>query len=284
MIAAIPSPGFSGIEIGPLNVRLYGVFIALGVLAAVAIGRRRWRASGGDPEDISAVAVWAIPAGLIGARLYHVITDWRHYQGRWLEAFAIWQGGLGIPGGLLAGVLIGAWAARRRGLDVRAVSDAVVPGIPVAQAIGRLGNWFNQEVFGRPTELPWGLQIDPHHRPARYADEELFHPTFLYEGLWNLGLAGLLVWLDRRNILKPGQILPLWVTGYGLGRFWIEALRADRASLIWGVRVNHWVAAIAVIGGLLAFWWAGRSAARARTQRRSTPPPEAEGTVNRHLP
>lgn len=264
VLASIPSPDWAALDIGPLTLRLYGLMIALGVLAAVEIGRRRWAARGGDPEDISSVAVWAVPAGLVGARLYHVLTDWRRYQGRWLDAFAIWEGGLGIPGGLIVGVLVGVVVARRRGLDLRSVTDAVIPGIPVAQAIGRLGNWFNQELYGGPTDLPWGLEIDREHRPDRYADEATFHPTFLYEATWNLVLAGVLIWLDRRRLLKPGQILPLWVIGYGIGRFWVEAVRIDPASLIWGVRVNHWVSAAAIVAGLIGFWWAGRTADRSR--------------------
>jgi prolipoprotein diacylglyceryl transferase len=266
VFASLPSPPFDAIEIGPLNLRLYGLMIAVGALVAVEIGRSRWRAKGGDPEEIVTIAKWAIPAGLIGARLYHVITDWRAYQGRWLDAFKIWEGGLGIPGGLILGVAVGVWVARRHQMDLRRVADAVIPGIPVAQAIGRLGNWFNQELYGGPTDLPWGLEIDPGNRPARYAEEPTFHPTFLYEGLWNLALAATLIWLDRKRVLKPGQILPLWVIGYGIGRFLVESVRIDPASLIWGVRVNHWMSAIAVVGGLIGFLWAGRTADRRRDE------------------
>jgi prolipoprotein diacylglyceryl transferase len=260
LLASIPSPPSPVIDIGPLSLRWYGVMIALGVLVAVEIARRRWAAKGGDPDEIVAIAMWAVPAGLVGARLYHVLTDWRDYQGRWLDAVKIWEGGLGIPGGLAAGVLVGVWVAHRRGMDLRRAADAVVPAIPVGQAIGRLGNWFNQELFGGPTGLPWGLEIDPERRPARYADQATFHPAFLYEGLWNLGLAAWLVWLDRRHRVRPGQILPLWVAGYGVGRFLVESVRIDPASLVWGIRVNHWVAALAVVGGLIGFWWAGRTA------------------------
>ena len=262
VVASIPSPPSGSIEIGPLTLRLYGLMIALGALAAVEIARARWRSKGGDPDDIVNIGKWAIPAGLVGARLYHVLTDWRDYQGRWLDAVKIWEGGLGIPGGLVVGVAVGVWVARRQGLDLLRVLDAAIPGIPVAQAIGRLGNWFNQELFGGPTDLPWGLEIDPEHRPARYADEATFHPTFLYEALWNLALAALLIWLDRRRVLKPGQVLPLWVVGYGVGRFLVESVRIDPASLIWGVRVNHWVSALAVVAGLIGFWWLGRRADR----------------------
>ena len=213
VLASIPSPPFDVIEIGPVSLRLYGLMIALGALVAVEIGRARWAARGHDPEEIVNIGKWAIPAGLLGARIYHVLTDWRSYQGRWLDAFKIWEGGLGIPGGLALGVAVGIWVAKRQGMDLRRVTDAVVPGIPVAQAIGRLGNWFNQELYGGPTDLPWALRIDEDNRPARFVDEATFHPTFLYEALWNLLLAGLLLTLDRRRVLKPGQILPLWVAG-----------------------------------------------------------------------
>ena len=247
--------------------RYYGLLIALGALVAVEIGRRRWRARGGDPGDISDIALWAVPAGFLGARAYHVLTDWPSYQGRWSAVFDIWHGGLGVPGGLIAGTVVGLWAARRRGLDLRAVADAVVPGIPVAQAIGRFGCWFNQELFGSPTDLPWGLEIDPERRPAEFANEDIFHPAFLYEATWNLALAAFLIWLDRRRVLKPGQILPLWIMGYGLGRFWVESVRIDPASLIWGIRVNHWTSGAAIVAGLLGFWWTQRTVNASGTRR-----------------
>ena len=166
IFASIPSPGDNAFHVGPLQVRAYGVVIAVGVVVAVGFARRRWAARGGDPDDITALDLWAVPAGLVGVRVYHVITDWQRFEGRWLHAFAMWEGGLGIPGGLVAGVCAGVWVARRRGLPVPALLDVAAPAIPVAQAIGRLGNWFNQELFGRPTGLPWGLEIDRSHRPA----------------------------------------------------------------------------------------------------------------------
>lgn len=251
--AAIPSPSFNSLSLGPLRFNLYGLMIALGVVAAVEIARRRWEAMGQRGEDIAELAMWAVPAGLIGSRVYHVVTDWKMYQGRWGDAFKIWEGGLGIPGGLVFGVGVGLWYAHRRGWSLDDLSDAVIPGIPVAQAIGRLGNWFNQEVFGRPSDLPWALRIDPENRPAEYADATTFHPTFLYEGLYNLALAAVLIRLHRRGLGRSGLVLPLWIAGYGLGRFLVESIRIDTASLIFGVRVNHWVSAIAVIGGLSWF-------------------------------
>ncbi|NNE95256.1 MAG: prolipoprotein diacylglyceryl transferase, partial [Acidimicrobiales bacterium] len=256
LLASIPAPPGNSFSLGPLTFNYYGLMIALGVLAAVEIGRRRWQAQGGDPDDITSIATVGVPAGLIGARLYHVITDWKMYTDSPLDVFAIWNGGLGIPGGLLLGVAAGVWQARRKGITgdrLWDVIDAVIPGIPVAQAIGRVGNWFNQEVFGGPSDLPWALEVDPRYRPEGYAEFNTFHPAFLYEALLNLTLAGTLIMLDRTERLGRGQILPLWIAGYGVLRFLIESIRTDEASLILGVRVNHWTSAIAVIVGLMWF-------------------------------
>jgi prolipoprotein diacylglyceryl transferase len=250
LVASIPSPGGKQIEIGPLNLRAYGLMIALGVFAAVWLAQKRWAERGHDPEDFVYVAMRAVPAGLIGARLYHVITDWRTFEGRWEEAFYIWRGGLGIPGGMLAGVLVGVWAARRRGMPLPDALDAAAPALPLAQAIGRLGNWFNQEVFGKPTDLPWGLEIDAENRPLGYIQYETFHPTFLYELLWNLALCGFLLWIDSRRVIRRGYLIAVYVLGYATGRLWIELLRIDRASEILGVRVNVWTSTIAILVSL----------------------------------
>jgi prolipoprotein diacylglyceryl transferase len=246
VLAYLPSPPGNAVHIGPLQLRAYGLAIALGVVTAVWIAQRRWAARGGDPTDISRLAVWSVLGGLVGARAYHVITDYQQFNGRWLHAFAVWEGGLGIPGGLVAGVLTGVFVARHRGLPVAQLLDVVAPAIPVAQAIGRLGNWFNQELFGRPTTLPWGLHISPEHRPTGYEHIVTYHPTFLYEALWNLALAGLLILYERRRPnARPGRLFALYVAGYALGRLWVEALRIDPASRIAGVRVNIWVSIIA---------------------------------------
>ncbi|MEM7322156.1 MAG: prolipoprotein diacylglyceryl transferase [Actinomycetota bacterium] len=255
LIASIPSPSSNALEIGPLTLNYYGLCIGIGVVAAVVIGQRRWADRGGNPDDIGYIATWAVPAGLIGARAYHVITDWRPFD-VW---FKVWEGGLGIPGGLILGTLVGYWAARRRGLEIGNVIDAVIPGIPVAQAIGRLGNWFNQEIFGRPTDLPWAVEIDERHRPAEFVDESTFHPAFLYEALWNVALAAFLIWIDRRGVLRRGMLLPVYVVGYGIGRFLVEAVRIDTATLILGVRVNHWVSGIAVLAGAAVIAWLFRT-------------------------
>ncbi len=261
MYAVIPSPSFRALQLGPLQLRMYGLMIAGGVIAAVVIASHRWARRGGDPDDISAIAIWAVPAGVLGARLYHVATDWKTYRDDWPAALAIWNGGLGIPGGIAGGVAVGVLVARRRNLPIRQMLDVVAPAIPVAQALGRLGNWFNQEVFGRPSDLPWALRIAPENRPVDYPNQATFHPTFLYEGLWNVGLALLLIGLSRRYRLRSGQLFALYVLGYGTGRLWVEALRSDPASLVLGIRINIWVSLLAIIGGLVSFFLLGRSTA-----------------------
>jgi prolipoprotein diacylglyceryl transferase len=272
-LASIPSPSDNAITIGPLELRAYGLAIALGVIAAVWISRYRWAQRGGDPDDISRIAVWAVLAGLVGARLYHVITDYDRFQGRWHHAFAVWEGGLGIPGGLIAGVAVGAYVAHRRGLPVVELLDVVAPALPVAQAIGRLGNWFNQELFGRPTDLPWGLEIDPGQRPEAYLEATTFHPTFLYEALWNLALAAFLVWWGHRHITAhPGRLFAMYVAGYGMGRMWVEALRSDPAAILLGVRWNIWMGGIAAVAAIA---WLVYDARRG-TDRRPTPAPAME--------
>ena len=252
MLASIPSPSDGVFNIGPLAIHAYGMMIALGVVAAVWLaGRRMEKADVGTRDDMSSIAMWAVGAGVIGARLYYIVTDksqpWKE-PSRWLK---IWEGGLGIPGGLLAGVLVGVWAIKRRGLSVPGVLTAAVPAIPLAQAIGRLGNWWNQELFGRPTTLPWGLEIDDKNLPAGYASGTLFHPTFLYEALWNLVLCGLLILIDRRMKLRPGRLLAVYVAGYFTGRFWIEGLRIDPANSGGGLRLNQWVSVFVVVAAVL---------------------------------
>jgi prolipoprotein diacylglyceryl transferase len=249
-LGSIPSP--SSNRLGPLN--MYGLMIALGVIAAVEVGRSRWRARGGNPDDVYSIAFWAVPAGLIGARLYHVITDWNslYANGRWWpHAFEVWNGGLGIPGGAALGIAVGVWVAHRRGWRISVGLDALIPGIALAQAIGRLGNWWNQELFGGPTTLPWGVEIDVGNRPDEYVGVATFHPTFLYEMLWNLALFGALIWVDRTRRLRPGNVLPLYIGGYFVGRLWIEAMRVDPATEILGIRVNIWLSMIGIGGAVV---------------------------------
>ena len=211
ILGSIPSPSSGQLHLGPFRLTAYGLMIALGVIAAVDIARRRHTARGGARDDFSEIAVWAVIAGLLGARAYHVLTDLERFRGHWSDTVKIWEGGLGIPGGLLAGVLVGLWSARRHGLGNAYTLDIVAPALPVAQAIGRWGNWWNQELFGRPTELPWGLEIDRFHRPDGYENVATYHPTFLYECLWNLALALFVVWLGprTRDRLRPGSLFEI---------------------------------------------------------------------------
>ncbi len=249
---AIPSPDQGIWYLGPLPLRGYALCIILGILAAIWIGERRWVARGGRPGEVSDLAVWAVPFGLVGGRLYHVITDSSRYFGEGGDPWAalyVWQGGLGIPGGI-AGGFAAAWImARRRGLSKSAFADSVAPGIAVAQAIGRLGNWFNSELFGRPTTLPWGLLIDPDN-PDAVPGAVAYHPTFLYELLWNLGVAAFVVWADRRWKLGGGRVFALYLAAYAVGRAWIEALRIDEANELFGLRLNDYVMAVVLIGAL----------------------------------
>jgi prolipoprotein diacylglyceryl transferase len=259
LLSSLPSPGSEVLEIGPISLRFYGIMIAVGVLVGVWVAQHRWQRWGGDTDDIVTVAIWAVPAGLVGARLYHVLTDWgdKYDEGRWLEAFKIWQGGLGIPGAILLGAVVGILVARRLVPQWRLMADAAAPAIPIAQAIGRFGNWFNQELYGRPTDLPWALQIDIEKRPVAYVQYETFHPTFLYEGLWNLSLAGFIIWGSSRWVLKPGRWFAVYVLGYGTGRLWVESLRIDEATMIAGLRVNIWMSLVIITGGLLWLLWGG---------------------------
>jgi prolipoprotein diacylglyceryl transferase len=249
--ASFPSPSSEAFEIGPLTLRAYGLAIAFGVLAGVWLVQRRWRAQGGDPEDISIIAMWSVPAGLVGARIYHVFTDWRFDEG-FAEPFKIWEGGLGIPGGIAAGVFMALWIIKRNGWNRGQLLDAAAPGLPLAQAIGRIGNWFNQELFGGPTDLPWGVEIAPEHRPVEYIDKEVFHPTFLYESLWNLGLVLLIIWVGKTKKLVSGGLLAVYILGYLVARLWLETVRIDAATEIAGVRINIWMS---VIGIALAGGW-----------------------------
>jgi len=269
VIAAIPSPTQGVWQLGPLPVRAYALCIVAGIIAAVVLTERRWVARGGAPGDVLDIAVWAVPFGIVGGRLYHVLSSPRAYFGEGgdpLRAFAIWEGGLGIWGAIALGG-VGAWiACRRRGIPLPAFADALAPGLLVAQAIGRLGNWFNNELYGRATDLPWALEIYEWNggRAVTGADGEpvllgTFHPTFLYELLWNLAAAAVVIWADRRFRLGHGRAFALYVALYCAGRLWVELLRTDPAETFFGVRLNVFTA---VIVGLLAVaylvWQRGR--------------------------
>ena len=243
LLGAIPSPSSGSIQLGPIKLNAYGLMIALGVIVAVRIAGRRAEAKGvGTTDDISSIAMWAVPAGIIGGRIYHVITDYEKFQGHWFDVVKIWQGGLGIWGGVALGVFVGGWTARRRGLDAWWIISCAVPAIAVAQAIGRWGNWFNQELFGRPTTLPWALEVsDSTALKAGYSAGTTFHPTFLYESLGCLLLAFLLIRLESRISPARGRLLAWYVAGYTMLRFFVEGLRIDPAHSAGGLRLNQWV-------------------------------------------
>ncbi|MFY8238891.1 MAG: prolipoprotein diacylglyceryl transferase [Ilumatobacteraceae bacterium] len=243
LLGAIPSPSSGSIQLGPIKMNAYGLMIALGVIVAVRIAGRRAQAKGvGTTDDISSIAMWAVPAGIIGGRIYHVITDYEKFQGRWFDVVKIWQGGLGIWGGVALGVFVGGWTARRRGLDAWWIISCAVPAIAVAQAIGRWGNWFNQELFGRPTTLPWALEVsDSTALKAGYSAGTTFHPTFLYESIGCLLLAFVLIRIESRISPARGRLLAWYVAGYTMLRFFVEGLRIDPAHSAGGLRLNQWV-------------------------------------------
>jgi prolipoprotein diacylglyceryl transferase len=259
VLAYLPSPDRGVWHIGPVPVRAYALAILLGVVVGVVVGDRRWRARGGAAGTVADLATFAVPGGIVGARLYHVVTSPGPYLEDPLSALYIWEGGLGIPGAIAGGAFATWLVARRRGIVVPALADAVAPGLALAQAVGRFGNWFNQELFGRPTTLPWGLEIDPDNRDA-VPGAEAYHPTFLYESLWNVGVALLVIWVDRRWKLGHGRAFALYVAAYGVGRLWIEGLRIDDTATLGGLRLNQYVAAALVVGGLSWFWWRRGSA------------------------
>ncbi|GAA0413032.1 prolipoprotein diacylglyceryl transferase 1 [Acrocarpospora corrugata] len=258
LLAYIPSPSQGVWNLGPIPIRAYALCIVLGVVVAVWIGERRWRARGGLPGTITDLAVWAVPFGLVGGRLYHVITDWQLYFGadapnRPIDALYIWKGGLGIWGAVALGA-VGVWiACRRRGISLSAVADVVAPGIAIGQGIGRLGNYFNQELFGGPCDFAWCLEIDP-GRPGTVPGVATYHPTFLYELLWDFALAGVLILIGSRLALRHGRLFALYVAGYTIGRFWIEGLRVDPAHELLGLRLNQWTSIVILIGAVAYFW------------------------------
>ncbi|MEW2045338.1 prolipoprotein diacylglyceryl transferase [Streptomyces sp. NPDC005476] len=243
-LAYIPSPSHGVLYLGPVPLRGYAFCIIIGVFVAVWLGNRRWVARGGQTGTVADIAVWAVPFGLVGGRLYHVITDYELYfsEGRdWVDAFKVWEGGLGIWGAIALGA-VGAWiGCRRRGIALPAYADAIAPGIALAQAIGRWGNWFNQELYGKETDLPWALHI------TSSADGRVpgyYQPTFLYESLWCVGVALLVIWADRRFKLGHGRVFALYVAAYCVGRAWIEYMRVDDAHHILGLRLNDWTALV----------------------------------------
>ncbi|WP_329203629.1 prolipoprotein diacylglyceryl transferase [Streptomyces sp. NBC_01435] len=249
-LAYIPSPSTGVLHLGPVPLRGYAFCIIIGVFVGIWIGSKQWRARGGQPGTVADIAIWAVPFGLVGGRLYHVITTYELYFGEgknWIDAFKVWEGGLGIWGAIALGA-VGAWiGCRRRGVPLPAYADALAPGIVIAQAIGRWGNWFNQELYGKPTDVPWALKID------NGLDNGTFHPTFLYESLWCVGVGLLVIWADKKFKLGHGRAFALYVAAYCAGRVWTEYLRIDEAHHIMGLRLNVWTAIFVFILAVVYF-------------------------------
>jgi prolipoprotein diacylglyceryl transferase len=259
---SIPSPSTGVIYLGPLPLRAYSLFIILGIFVAIWLGNKRWIAKGGKPGQVSDVALFAVPFGIIGGRIYHVATDWEKYFGsgqNWIDALKIWNGGLGIWGAILFGG-VGAWiGCKYYKIYLPPFADAIAPGIIFAQAIGRLGNYFNQELFGKPTDLAWGLEIAEKFRPQGFESFATFHPTFLYEIIWNVLIGFGLIYLDRKYKIGHGRLFALYVSLYSLGRLFIENLRIDEARLILGFRFNVFTSLVVIVGGLIYFVISNRS-------------------------
>ncbi len=256
-LASIPSPSSGALELGPLTIHMYGLMLLAGIAAAIGLAGRRYVARGGDWDLMFQLAVWGVSAGIVGARAYHVVTSWDEVSDpKWKGVFKVWEGGLGVWGGIGLGVIVGAIVARRAGASVRELLDIAAPGLLLAQGIGRLGNWWNQELFGTPTDLPWGLEIDPTNRPDRYLDSPTFHPTFLYELVFAFLAVGALLWLDRRFRFKPPALFSLYVAAYCAFRFFMELLRVDPAHE-WGpLRLNGWVSLVGFVVSTAFFvWW-----------------------------
>jgi prolipoprotein diacylglyceryl transferase len=256
LLADIPSPDSGTIDIGPLTIHMYGLMLLLAIAACVALTGYRWVRWGGDWDLVFRVAVWGVAFGIVGARLYHDLTSWSEVPDEWWGPFAVWEGGLGVWGGILFGCLAGAWIVRRSGQSVRLFIDAAAPGLLLAQGIGRWGNWFNQELFGKPTSLPWGLEIDDQHVPPGYFGNHVFHPTFLYEFVYDIVGVGILLAIDKYFRIKRPGLFALYVSYYTAGRFFEELLRIDPAHEYGPLRLNAWVSAVVfVLSTLFFIWW-----------------------------
>ena len=275
MLASIPSPHTGIVDVGPLHIHLYGLTLLIAILACVWLTSRRWKAMGGDPDLVIRVAVWGVAAGVIGARAYHDLTSWGEVPSpKWKGVFEVWEGGLGVWGGIFLGTLAGWIVVRRAGERFAPFMDAAAPGLLLAQGIGRIGNWWNQELFGKPTSLPWGLEIDVEHRPAQYIDNETFHPTFLYELIWDFAGVALLIWVGKRYRIRPPGLFCLYVAYYCFGRFFEELLRVDPSHHLGGLRLNAWVSIVLFVIASAAFVWIqrrGRDSEQPRRPRRTVP-------------
>ena len=273
-LAFIPSPSVNGIHIGPLDIHVYGLMYVVAITLAIVITRRRWRAAGGDPDLVGDVALWAVPAGIIGGRIYFDITTPFDIKPAhvWWGPLAVWNGGLGVWGGIAAGAVVGIWRVHRAGADWRLMADAVAPALLVAQAVGRVGNYFNQELYGKPTSLPWGLEISPAHRVAGYTQYATFQPSFLYELIFDLALAAALVWLGHHRDIQPPGLFALYVAGYSGYRIFEETIRIDSSAHFLGLRLNLFIAIAVTLAGLAWF---------IVSQRRKPKPAAAEPAEDR---
>jgi prolipoprotein diacylglyceryl transferase len=263
ILNSIPSPDVSSFEVGPIRVHFYALFILIGIALAIWIGSRRFKQRGGQAGMILDIALWAVPFGIVGGRIFHVVTHWDDYiyPGADLtKVFAVWEGGLAIFGALLLGSVGAFIGARTAGIKFLAFADAIAPGVLVAQAVGRIGNYFNNELFGLPTTLPWGLEISTSNPayPAGLPAGVLFHPTFLYELIWNLMGFAVLIWLDRKLKLRWGQMFAAYLITYSIGRAFVESIRIDPSEVFFGLRTNVWSAIFGIAIGLALFVWSRR--------------------------
>jgi prolipoprotein diacylglyceryl transferase len=268
LLASLPSPSSGEVSVGGIELHAYGVMLLLGILAATWLTGVRWTRRGGDWDLVFRVAMWGVAGGVIGARLYHVLTSWSDVPDpKWQGVFEIWEGGLGIWGGIAGGVIAGAIVVRRSGNSVLAFMDAVAPGLLLAQAIGRWGNYFNQELFGKPTDLPWGLEIAVENRPQEFITEPTFHPLFLYECLWNLLGVVVLLLIDRRFRIRPPGLFALYVAWYTGFRAWEETLRIDPSHEYYGLRLNFYVSIVLFAASIVVFLWSQRRGERDRARK-----------------
>jgi prolipoprotein diacylglyceryl transferase len=261
--SSIPSPPINSFHIGPLLVHFYALGYIIGITLAILVTRRRWRALGGNPDLVNDIALWVVPAGIIGGRIYFDITTPMDIPHVWYGPFAVWTGGLGIWGGVALAALVGVWRLRRLGITAGPFANAIAPALLVAQAVGRIGNYFNKELFGKPTTLPWGLEIPYAYRvsggiPAQDLHFTTFQPTFLYELIWDLALAAFLIWLGHHARIKPWGLFALYVAGYSAFRIFEESVRIDSSVYIFGLRLNLYIAVIMTLAGAAWFMLAQR--------------------------
>jgi prolipoprotein diacylglyceryl transferase len=284
IVGSIPSPSSGIVDLGPLHIHLYGLTLLVAILACVWLTTVRWKRAGGDPDLVIRVAVWGVALGVIGARAYHDLTSWSEVPSpKWKGIFEVWEGGLGVWGGILVGTLAGWVVVRRAGERFAPFMDAAAPGLLLAQGIGRIGNWWNQELFGKPTDLPWGLEIDQAHRPLKYIDSTTFHPTFLYELIWDVIGVLLLLWIARRFRIRAPGLFCLYVAYYCFGRFFEELLRIDPAHHFAGLRLNAWVSIVCFVTASVAFVYVQRRAGEPSPRRPPRPrvPPGPKMAVPR---